>query len=208
MNKVIYGLLVTLSITLIVACTEKKMELPIIGDRTDLDGNIVKHRIRDFKFVNQLGDTITNSDYKNKIYVVDVFFTSCPSICPKVMKQMLRIYDQTKDMPDVMLVSHTIDPKRDTPDVLKKYADNFNIDHNRWHFLYGDKDQVFEIANEDYFVAALEAEDAPGGYDHSGKIILVDKDRRVRSFCDGTDPASVTEFIDDIILLRKEYGEQ
>lgn len=188
----------------IMGCADKPTTLPIIGDRTDLDGNVEVHKIRDFSFVNQQNQTVTNADLANKIYITDFFFTSCPSICPKVKKQMLRIYDKVEDNQDILLVSHTIDPKRDSVSVLYTYASNMSIDHDRWWFLTGDKEELLDIA-DDYFVAAYEDEEAPGGFDHSGKIIMLDKRGKIRSFCDGTDPESVTKFMGDIDLLLKEY---
>ena len=187
------------------ACGDGTKPLPIIGDRTYPDGTVDIHTIRDFQLVNQLGDTITNRDFENKIYLIDFFFTSCPSICPKVTKQMLRLYDHVREYDDVILVSTSIDPIRDTPEVLKRYADNLNIDDSRWLFLTGDKDEIMELANEDYFVTALVAPDVPGGFDHSGKIILLDKSARIRGFCEGTESESVSGMMKMIDQLRAEY---
>lgn len=187
-------------------CSPQPEPLPYIGDRTDLEGNPVQHSISPFSFVSQLGDTISNSFFRGKIYMTDFFFTSCPSICPKVKKQMLRIYEKVQDNPDILLVSHTIDPKRDRVAVLKTYAENLGVDHKKWIFLTGDKEDLLDIA-DDYFVAAYEDPDAPGGFDHSGKILLLDKEGRIRSFCDGTDPPSVDRFMNDIDRLLKEYEE-
>lgn len=130
---------------------------------------------------------------------------SCPSICPKVKKQMLRIYDRYENQDIVKLVSHTIDPKRDTPDRLKQYANNLNVDSNKWLFLTGDQDEILDIADA-YFVTAMEDDNAPGGFDHSGKILLVDTKGHIRAFADGTDPKSVDDFFDDIDRLLYEYG--
>lgn len=200
---IIASIIVSL-IILVSGCQPEKKILPVIGDRIDLDGSKVVHSIRPFSFVNQLGDTITENDVKGKIYMTDFFFTSCPSICPKVKKQMLRIYKEVKGNGDIILISHTIDPKRDSVSVLKTYADNLGVDHSQWWFLTGDKEKLLDIA-DDYFVAAYEDPDAPGGFDHSGKIILIDKAGKIRSFCDGTDPESVDVFIKDIAVLLKEY---
>ncbi len=186
------------------SCQNSPKTLPYIGDRVDLSGDTLIHRIADFSFVNQLGDTITNVSYAGITYVTDFFFTSCPSICPIVKKQMLRIYDHIGERTDVLLVSHTIDPKRDSVTVLKTYAENLGVDHARWHFLTGDKEKLLDIA-DDYFVAAYEDPSAPGGFDHSGKIILVDRNGRIRSFCDGTDPESVDDFLKDINVLLATY---
>ena len=191
-------------ISFMASCKRPTEKLPVIGDREDVDGTLIEHSISDFKFVNQLGDTVTNTDYANKVYMTDFFFLSCPSICPKVKKQMLRIHEKIEEIPDVMLVSHTIDPKRDDVEALKTYADNINIKHDKWHFLTGDKEDLMDMA-DDYFIAAYEDENAPGGFDHSGKIIMVDKKGKIRSFCDGTDPESVDGFMKDLDILLSEY---
>jgi len=191
-------------IVITIACETAPKQLPYIGDREELDGSITRHEIREFSFTDQLGETMTNQDIAGKIYLTDFFFTSCPSICPKVKKQMLRIYDKVLMNDDILLISHTIDPKRDSAAVLKQYADNIGIDHNKWKFLTGDKDELLDIA-DDYFVAAYEDADAPGGFDHSGKIILLDKTGRIRSFGDGTDPSEVDKLMKDIDILLYEY---
>ncbi len=188
----------------LISCQQEIKPLPYIGDRTDIDGSMLEHDIRPFEFVNQLGSTIKNKDVDGKIYITDFFFISCPTICPRVKKQMLRLYSKVKNNEDVILLSHTIDPKRDTVEAMKIYADNLGIDHNKWWFLTGDKDQLLDIA-DDYFVAAYEDDEAPGGFDHSGKIILIDKEGRIRSFCDGTDPDSVDKMMKDIDQLIATY---
>lgn len=183
------------------SCQPPVKELPIIGFQEELpNGEIKHHKIPPFSFTNQLGQVITNDDFKDKIYVADFFFTSCPSICPKVMKQMIRIHDKYEDNKDLLLVSHTIDPVRDTPEALKLYADNLDVDQSRWHFLTGEKEELLDMADE-YYVAAYEDPDAPGGFDHSGKILLIDTDGHIRAFCDGTEPDDVTEFLKDIDIL-------
>jgi protein SCO1/2 len=147
---------------------------------------------------------MTNEDFKDVIYVADFFFTSCPSICPRVSKEMLKIYNAVKDDPQVKLVSFTIDPVRDTPHRLKLYADNLKVDHQKWYFLTGDKDATFKLADT-YFVTAYEDADVPGGFDHSGKIILIDKDGHVRSYSEGTEPQSTPKLIEDIKILSDSY---
>ena len=135
------------------------------------------------------------------------FFTSCPTICPKMKKQMLRLYAKYEKDDRILLLSHSIDTKRDTVGKLKSYATGLGVSSNKWHFVTGDKDDIFEIA-DDYFSVAQDDPNAPGGFDHSGRFILVDKNRYVRSFCDGTDPASVDQFMLDIDrLLEQEYSQ-
>jgi protein SCO1/2 len=119
------------------------------------------------------------------------------------MKEMLKIHQAVKDNSNIKLVSFTIDPKRDTPAKLKLYAENLGIDDTNWYFLSGDKDFTFDLAN-DFFVVALEDSEAPGGFDHSGKIILVDKNGHVRSFTEGTDSSKTDKFIKDIFKLLAE----
>lgn len=116
---------------------------------------------------------------------------------------MLRIYEYFKNDNCVLLMAHSIDVKRDTVEKLKLYAQNLGVESQKWHFVTGNKNEIYNIA-DDYFSIAKEDPNAPGGFDHSGRLILVDKNRHVRSFCDGTDPASVDQFIQDIQLLIKE----
>jgi len=182
--------------------TEEK--LPYLGNSTDDGENVVYHKIRPFSYFNQDSIVITSDTLKNYVYVADFFFTSCPSICPKVMKEMLKIHEAVKNHTEVRLVSFTIDPKRDTPEKLKIYADNLGVHSKNWHFLSGEKDFTLDLAN-DFFVVALEDPEAPGGFDHSGKIILVDKSGHVRSFSEGTDSSKTDQFIEDIFTLLKEY---
>lgn len=185
-------------------CKQNHGELPYLGETITENGKEVHHKVGNFSHFNQDSVLMTNTDFENHIYVADFFFTSCPSICPKVAKQMLRIYEAVKDDPTVKLVSFTIDPVRDTPAKLKLYADNLGIDHHKWYFLTGDKDSTFELANT-FFVAALEDPEAPGGFDHSGKIILVDKNGHVRSFSEGTDAETTPKLIEDIKTLSASY---
>ncbi len=180
--------------------------LPILGRPSIANGDTIPHTIRTFQFTNQEGLEMANKDLQPYLYISDFFFMSCPTICPKVKKQMLRIYNKYESNPQIKLVSHTLDPKRDTPDKLKLYAENLGVDHKKWYFLHGPKEEIFDIA-DDYFVAAFEDPDAPGGLDHSGKIILVDKSGHVRAFAEGTDPEDVTEFFVDIDKLLLEYAE-
>jgi protein SCO1/2 len=181
-------------------------KLPILGRTQIENGDTIFHKIPPFRFLNQDSLIITNESYADNIYIADFFFISCPSICPKVLKQMMRLYDKFEDEAIVKFVSHTIDPKRDDVAALKRFANNLQIDHQKWHFLTGDKDELMDIAN-DYFVVAFEDPDAPGGFDHSGKIILLDKDGHVRSFCEGTDPDDVTDFMSDVENLLNEYQD-
>jgi protein SCO1/2 len=184
------------------SCKEKA--LPYLGNTVYENGKPVYHTIRDFAYINQDSQSVTKDSLSKYVFVTDFFFTSCPSICPKVMKEMLRIHEAFKGDDRVRLVSFSIDPKRDTADKLKLYAQNIGADTRYWHFLTGDKDETLDLA-ADFFVAALEDPEAPGGFDHSGKIVLVDRNGHVRSFSEGTDPDGTPGLIEDIKLLLKEY---
>ena len=189
-------------------CSRPEEPLPILGEKIIENGDTIYHTIPDFAFIDQDSQVVTNETFKGKIYVADFFFISCPTICPKVTKQMLRIYKHFEDDDRVALLAHTIDVKHDTIPRLKDYATKLGVRTDKWHFVTGDKDAIYGIA-DDYFSIAIEDPDAPGGFDHSGKIILVDDKRRVRSFADGTDPESVDRLIADMEkLLRMEYGEE
>lgn len=188
------------------ACSQSQQEadkLPILGQREFVDGDTVYHQIPDFRFVDQDSQFVTNETFTGKAYVVDFFFTSCPTICPKVKQQMLRIYDRFQDEEDLLFLSHSIDVKRDTVGRLREYATGLGIDGERWHLVTGDKDAIYEIA-DDYFSIAIEDSSVPGGFDHSGRLILIDENRHIRSFCNGTDPEEVDQFMKDIEKLLDE----
>jgi protein SCO1 len=199
--KYLFYLIVVVFLTQ--ACTETEHKLPILGERDFVNGDTIYATIPTFQFTNQDGIAINNATYQNKIYVADFFFTHCPTICPKVKKNMLRIYEKYKNNDNFLLLSHSIDPKRDSVGRLHEYAQLLGIQSNRWSLVTGDKFKTYEIANR-YFAVAKEDPDSPGGFDHSGNIILVDKKGRVRSFANGTDAEAVDKFMLDIDLLLKE----
>lgn len=190
------------------ACGPEHPErLPVLGQREFVDGDTVYHRIPDFRFVNQDSQAVTNETFAGKAYVVDFFFTSCPTICPKVKKEMLRVYDRFEGEEDLRFLSHTIDVKRDTVGRLRSYAENLGVSSDRWHFVTGDKDQIYEIA-DDYFSIVLEDSTVAGGFDHSGRLILIDENRHIRAFCNGTEPEEVDHFMEDIERLLREMKEE
>ncbi len=193
-----------LAILLSACFSEKKGPLPILGNRDiSANGDTVFPKVPDFLFVDQDSQKITNATFEGKAYVADFFFIHCPTICPKVKAQAKRIYDKFAAEPNLLLLSHSIDTKHDTVAALKSYAQRIGIDAQRWHLVTGDHDSIYNIANS-YFSVAKVNPDAPGGFDHSGRLILVDKNRHVRAFCDGTDAADVTRFMEDIERLLVE----
>lgn len=182
-------------------------KLPIYGEINVEDGDSIYHSIRDFSFINQDSQVVNNASFADKIYISDFFFTSCPTICPKVKKQMLRIYEAFENEPRLEFISHSIDGKRDSVPVLKAYAEKINISSDRWHLVTGDIKAIYDIA-KDYFSIAIEDPNAPGGYDHSGYIILVDKDRHIRAYCDGTNEEEVDAFMQKIRKLLSEMDKE
>ena len=195
------------------ACYNAPKRLPILGERDavtkEVNGKMVTdtvyNTIPDFAFVNQKGDTVTQKNVAGKIYVTDFFFTSCPTICPVMKRQMIKVYDKYKDNPDFMILSHSIDPDHDTPEVLNKYATDLGVEGTQWEFLTGQKEKIYDIGQGHYLVTAKEDDTAEGGYIHSGAFVLVDKDRRVRGMYDGTSEEGTEKLIRDIGVLLEEY---
>lgn len=198
-----YWFLAGALLALLASCKQAARTLPILGEREVINGDTVYPRIPDFAFVDQDSQIITNATFQNKIYVADFFFIHCPTICPKVKANGLRIYAKYRDDDRLGMLSHSIDVKNDTVAALKRHAQKLGIDSGKWHLVTGDHDAIYGIA-DDYFSVATENPDIPGGFDHSGRIILVDKNRHVRSFCDGTDAKDVDRFMKDIDLLLAE----
>ena len=164
-------------------------------------GVVTPEPVRDWQFVDQSGRPFGTADLRGKVYVADFFFTSCPTICPRVKSQMLRIQDRFKDNPDFMLVSFSIDPKRDTPERMTEYARKLGItDMDRWRFINGDKFEIYDL-DADYLSVALENPDAEGGFDHSGYILLVDREGYLRAYASGLVEEEVDHLMEDIQLL-------
>lgn len=193
---------------LLTSCVEKKeTKLPIFGEREVINGDTVFHKIGNFQFVNQDSAVVTNETFKNKIYVSDFFFTSCRTICPIMKTQMKRVYDSVKNDPEVLILSHTIDPEYDTVGLLRDFADRLEVKSNKWHFVTGNKDSIYNIAQKGYFATAIEDKSEPDGFIHSGAFLLIDKEQRVRGKYDGTKEDDVNRLLADIERLKKEYGE-
>lgn len=201
METIKFNLLIGLAFGLfLTSCVQYTPEnkLPILGPREtvekEIDGKTVVdtifHTIPPFQFTNQDRQLVTQNTFENKYYIADFFFTSCPTICPVMTKNMLKIYAEFKDEPRLAFLSHTIDTKRDSVPVLKKYAQKIEVSSERWHFVTGTKDDIYSIA-ESYMVAAAEDPNSPGGYMHSGAFILVDPKGHIRAYFDGTQDEAV-----------------
>lgn len=194
-----------LVVVCLVACSHEADRLPYMGNMEIKGNDTLYHTIPDITLIDQDSQVLHISTLKDKIILADFFFTSCPSICPKVTKEMVRLYDRYKDDDRVIMISHTIDQMNDSVSVLNRYAMNLGVDTKSWKFVTGEKDSIFHLA-EQYFVSVVEDPLVPKGFDHSGRIIMLDKNRRVRGFCEGTDPESVTAFFETVDkLLKEEY---
>jgi protein SCO1 len=194
----------------LVSCNQND-SLPLYGPKTTTavikNGvktiDSVDYTIPDFQFTDQDGNQVDSNTIKGKIFVADFFFTSCPSICPKMMKEMDEVYDKFKDNKDVVILSYSIDPARDSVARLKAYEKKIGFESSKWHLLTGNKDSIYSLADK-YLVSAAQDPDAPGGYIHSGNFILIDKHRRIRGYYDGTNADKVQKLKDDIETLLKE----
>lgn len=160
------------------------------------------HHIPDFKLVNQNGDTITQADYKDKIYVADFFFTTCQTICPIMTDHMIKIQKKLKDDGKVKLLSHTVIPETDTVAQLKRYAVEKGVDDNKWNLVTGPKKDIYDLARKSYL--AVKTQGDGGTYDmiHTENFMLIDSKKRIRGFYDGTDPDAIDKLLDDIATLE------
>jgi protein SCO1/2 len=196
---------ITLLAALLSSCTRGDAPLPIFGEREVIDGDTIYHHIAPFQFVDQDSNLVTNDTFAGKIYVADFFFTSCRTICPIMKTQMLRVHDEIKEDPDVLILSHTIDPEYDTVALLRDFARRLGVESQKWHFVTGAKDSIYKIAQTSYFTTALEDKSEPDGFIHSGAFLLIDKAGRIRGKYDGTKDADVNQLIRDIQRLKREY---
>ena len=162
------------------------------------------HRISDFSLLNQNGNNVTQEDYKNKIYVADFFFTTCPDICPIMTGNMLYLQENLKDT-NVMLASFSVTPKIDTVEVLKEYSTLKGIDDSRWNLMTGNKKQIYDLARKSYLVAKAIPDGKNHGMIHTENFVLVDRDKRIRGYYDGTNIEDMDKLLDDIQILIKSY---
>ncbi|WP_420602790.1 SCO family protein [Flagellimonas sp.] len=140
-----------------------------------------KRKVPQFSFLNQDSLLVSNESYLGKVYVVEFFFTTCPTICPIMTKNLVELQETFVEYPDFGVASFTINPRYDTPTVLKKYTERYGITDSDWHLMTGDQDEIYKLAQEGFYIVANEVEDAPGGFEHSGMFALVDKNGYIRS---------------------------
>ena len=165
------------------------------------------HKISNFNLVNQNGNNISQEFYHNKIYVADFFFTTCPSICPIMTNNMLKVQEKIKNDPNVLIVSFSVDPKTDSVAQLKKYAKEKGVDDLKWNLLTGDKKQIYDLARKSFFVAEIDKDSDSNDIIHTENFVLVDPDKRIRGFYDGTNLDEIKNLISDLSLLKGEYQD-
>lgn len=210
---------VCICIFLCTSCDENSStdphELPYLGPvslekHIGLEGTMITDTIHfivpKWVFINQDSSEVSFRDYEGHVYVTDFFFSTCPSICPVMSAQMSRLQDLLKKehlFGEVMLLSHTVDPENDSPEVLKAYAERIGADLTHWNFVTGDQATLYEQARNGYFMTALASDTAAGGFFHSDNFVLVDQHRHLRGIYDGTSNEDVDRLFNDIKVLIK-----
>ena len=188
--------------------------VPKIVDRFSTTELVTIGKVPEFQFTNQDGKLISNSFYDKKVYVVEFFFTTCPTICPKMNENMVKIQNEFYAYQGFGIASFSINPKYDTPKILKEYAKSHGATLKNWHFLTGDQDKIYDLANIGFTLFAGENSEAEGGFEHSGMFALIDKNGDIRSrqdkfgnpiaFYDGLNSEGIKMIIEDIEILLKE----
>ena len=197
-------------IVFMTSCSQfNKRELPVINPSdfapklvyTDLRKVNQNHRVQDFSLINQNGVSISSKDYVDKIYVVDFFFTRCPSICPIMTDNMLLIQDEFINNNQIMLLSISVTPKIDSVPVLKKYANEKGVEDAKWNLTTGSKKHIYDLARKSYFAAVDQGDGDLQDFIHTPNFILVDKEKQIRGIYNGTELNEVSRLIQDIRLL-------
>jgi protein SCO1 len=166
------------------------------------------HKIPDFKLVNQLGDTVTQKTFDDKIYITDFFFTSCPGICPQMSQSMLKLQEEFKNDDSVAFLSHSVTPSIDSVSVLKTYADKLGVISNKWHLVTGDKTEIYNLGRNEYFVENdLGIPKDINDFLHSENFLLIDKNKHIRGIYNGLNRASMAQLVIDIKTLMQEESQ-
>jgi protein SCO1/2 len=172
--------------------------LPVLGEPGHIAGA--------FSFINQEGEQLNEKSVENKVTLVEFFFTSCPSICPRMNENLKEVYKKFKQDTGFVILSHTVDPERDSVSVLKKYAQRYDAGTPGWEFLTGDKDALYKIASQDYLLAALDS--GSSNFIHTQYVALLDRQRQIRGFYDGTNKESILKLESDIKTLLKDDSNE
>ena len=187
----------------IVSCYENILQpLPVLGPVSDNKGKKIMHTISDFSLTDQNGRLVSTADWSDKIIVVDFFFTHCPAVCPKLTKSLQKVQENFKSDTQLLFNSFSVDPVRDSVPVLREYTERFHLDTHNWHLLTGDKKEIYALARNSFMLVATDGDGGPDDFIHSEKLILIDKQKRIRGFYAGTDEIEVDQLIHDIKKLK------
>ena len=206
-NRIVSLILLIFFIFYLNSCNQvSKDQLPIYNPTdfnpelvdTSLHNKIKNHKVDDFTLINQNGNVITQENYKDKIYVVDFFFTRCPSICPIMTDNLVKVQNQFINDNKVMLLSLSVTPYIDSVSVLKKYAQDKGVKDNKWNITTGDKKHIYNLARKSYFAVIEQGDGGLQDFIHTPNFILVDTNKQIRGVYDGTDDEAVLKLIDDI----------
>ena len=170
-----------------------------------LHGKTHSHRVGGFSLTNQAGQNVTHADYEGKIYVADFFFATCEGICPKMSAQMDRMNQVFAEDAEVMFLSHSVMPETDSVPLLAEYAHTYGATAGKWNLTTGSKKHIYELARKHYFAVTTEGDGGEGDFIHTENFVLVDKEKRLRGFYDGTSSEEVNRCIEDIRKLKEEY---
>jgi len=194
----------------IISCNQTSQKQLPVYNPSDFNPDLVdrsllntseNHTVANFKLINQNGKTITQEDYKNKIYVADFFFTSCPTICPIMTDNMGKLQKKFIDNSEIMFLSLSVTPKIDSVAVLRKYADDNGVIDSKWNITTGDKKHIYELARKSYFAVVEQGDGGLQDFIHTPNFILVDKKKQIRGVYDGTYDTEILRLIDDIKIL-------
>jgi len=218
-RNIIFGLIFILGVGIAYQLITDNIDKQAIGNLpvyspADLNPRLVDKSLQNsggdfttlpFSLINQYGDTITEAITENKITVVDFFFTTCGSICPKMTMNMFKVGEEMKGREDFVILSHTVFPQNDSAEVLLKYAQDYQATDLPWQFLTGSKDSIYKLARQSYFVVTDEPDTNGPDFIHTQNFVLVDKEHRLRGFYDGTNQKEIERLLGDINTLTKSY---
>ena len=209
---VVFGFISLIIIILIYNTLNVYQPLPIyqpVMVSTELVDSTIQHqkkyhRIADFSFKNQNGQTVTQKDFDNKIYVADFFFTTCQTICPIMTNHMVEIQKEIINDDDIMLLSHSVTPEIDSVAQLKRYAIKKGVKDEKWNLVTGDKKEIYQLARKSYLAVKDNGNGGPFDMVHTENFMLIDKKRQIRGFYDGTNSEDIDRLLDDIKILKEE----
>lgn len=214
MRKINYLMLITLFISCNVFNFEnKEIQLPYYQEASftpywmkEGDSKLdTFHKVASFELTDQKGRIVNNATFQNMIYITDFFFTTCPGICPRMTENMQDLQDQFKDYSDVLLLSHSVTPERDSVEVLAKYAERYDVDSEKWFMVTGDRQEIYTLGRKSYFVEEdLGLERDIDEFLHTENFVLVDHNGFIRGIYNGLNKVSLKHLVSDVKLLRKE----